>query len=49
MPAHLQAVIDAIYTDGLTERETAKRLNVTRYEVRKRHAQAIAIMRCELA
>jgi len=45
LPAELQAIIDAMYVDGLTERDAAKRLNLTRRKVRTRHAQALAILR----
>jgi hypothetical protein len=34
MPAHLQAVIDAYYLDGLTERQTAHLLGITRHRCR---------------
>jgi DNA-directed RNA polymerase specialized sigma subunit len=45
MPAHLLAVLVAYYLDGLTEPETAARLNLTRHQVRTRHDQAIELLR----
>ena len=45
MPAHLLAVRTAIYCDGLTERQAAERLGITRHQVRTRHAQALTILR----
>jgi len=48
LPAHLFAVLVAYYLHGLTERETAARLNLTRHQVRTRHARALAILLGEL-
>ncbi len=48
LPAELRAVVIARYVDGLNERETARLLGITRYHVRTRHAQALAILRREL-
>jgi hypothetical protein len=43
----LLAIIEAIYVDELNERETARLLGITRYQVRERHRRAIAILRGE--
>ena len=48
MPADLLAVLAAIYCDGLNERQAAERLGISRYKVRTRHAQALAILRRKL-
>ena len=44
MPAYLQAVVDAVFGDRLTERQTADRLNLTRHEVRTRLQAALAMI-----
>jgi DNA-directed RNA polymerase specialized sigma24 family protein len=44
MTAELLAVLAAIYCDGLTESQAAKRLGITRYQVRTRHARALALL-----
>jgi DNA-directed RNA polymerase specialized sigma subunit len=45
MRAHLLDVLVAYYLDGLTERETVTRLNLTRQRVRTYHKQAIEFLR----
>jgi DNA-directed RNA polymerase specialized sigma24 family protein len=40
MPADLLAVLAAVYCDGLSERQAAARLNLTRHQVRTRLAAA---------
>jgi RNA polymerase sigma factor (sigma-70 family) len=48
LPADLREVIEAMYVDGLSEREAAGRLNITRHQLRTRHKRAIAILRREV-
>jgi DNA-directed RNA polymerase specialized sigma24 family protein len=44
MPTHLQAVLVAIYCDGLNERQAARLLGITRHRVRTRHAETLRIL-----
>jgi DNA-directed RNA polymerase specialized sigma24 family protein len=46
---HLRLVAEARFMDGLSSRETADRLGVTRWEVWRRERQAGEFLRSELA
>lgn len=45
----LREIVQLLHYKGLTERETAARLNLTRHEVRTRRAQAFALLRPHIA